>query len=245
MNPRTRIIWLAGLALALLTGCVSASPTAVATAPPTATTAPAASPTTQAPTQTADTTSTGASPVEATPTEATATLAQPTATLDPAAACTSPAALTPALTEGPYFTPNSPEKASLVEPGMSGTRLLLSGYVFTTDCRPVANALLDFWQADAQGRYDNNGYTLRGHVFSDETGHYQIETIIPGEYPGRTEHIHVKVQAPGGPVLTSQLFIPGVAQNQSDNIFDPALVMTLETSGDGMIGHFNFVISEK
>jgi len=172
-------------------------------------------------------------------------MAQPTATLGSAAACTSPAALTPALTEGPYFTPGSPEKASLVEPGMSGTRLLLSGYVLTSDCRPVANALLDFWQADAQGRYDNSGYTLRGHVFSDAAGHYQIETIIPGEYPGRTEHIHVKVQAPGGPVLTSQLFIPGVAQNQSDRIFDPALVMSLETSGDGMLGNFDFVINEK
>lgn len=236
MNPRIRFVWLAGLALGLLAGCASADPTALATAPPTATIAPAASPTSQAPTQTAGQPS-------PTPAESTATLPQPSPTSDSAAACAAPASLTPALTEGPYFTPNSPEKASLVEPGMSGTRLLLSGYVFTSDCRPVANALLDFWQADAQGRYDNSGYTLRGHVFSDETGRYQIETIVPGEYPGRTEHIHVKVQAPGGPVLTSQLFIPGVAQNQSDNIFDPALVMSMETSGDGMIGRFNFVIS--
>ena len=110
--------------------------------------------------------------------------------------CTSPAALSPALTEGPYFKANSPERTSLLEPGMTGTKLMLTGYVLTTDCQPVANALVDFWQADAEGQYDNSGYTLRGHQFTDANGRYQLETVVPGLYPGRTEHIHVKVQAP-------------------------------------------------
>ena len=107
----------------------------------------------------------------------------------------------------------------------------------------MANALVDFWQADAGGQYDNSGYTLRGHQFTDANGRYQLETVVPGLYPGRTEHIHVKVQAPGGPVLTTQLFFPGVAGNQSDGIFDPALVIDVQDTGSGLNGTFNFIIS--
>jgi hypothetical protein len=61
---------------------------------------------------------------------------------------------------------------------------------------PAANALLDFWQANPNGAYDNTGYTLRGHQYTDANGYYTLTTIVPGIYPGRTEHIHVKVQAP-------------------------------------------------
>jgi protocatechuate 3,4-dioxygenase beta subunit len=160
-----------------------------------------------------------------------------------ASPCTSPAALTPAVTEGPYFKAGSPERASLVDAGMPGTRLTISGTVYTTDCKPVAGAKLDFWQANAQGQYDNSGYTLRGHLFTDANGHYQLETIVPGEYPGRTEHIHVKVQAPNGPLLTTQLFFPGVADNQSDGIFDPRLVMSVQDGPNGSkVASFDFVV---
>jgi protocatechuate 3,4-dioxygenase beta subunit len=164
---------------------------------------------------------------------------------NPAApACTSPAALTPALTEGPYYKANSPERASLVEADTSGIQLTLTGYVLTTDCQPVAHALLDFWQADASGEYDNSGYKLRGHQFTDEKGRYQLLTVVPSEYPGRTEHIHFKVQAPNGPVLTSQLFLPEAANNQSDRIFDPALVIDVtEDNGSSLQATFNFIIS--
>ncbi len=157
-------------------------------------------------------------------------------------ACTSPAPLTPALTEGPYYKAGSPERTSLLEPGLAGTKLVLSGIVLTPDCSPAAHALLDFWQADATGKYDNSGYTLRGHQYTDATGHYQLTTIIPGLYPGRTEHIHVKVQAPGGPVLTTQLFFPGVAENETDSIFNPALVLNIQPAADGETASFNFVV---
>jgi protocatechuate 3,4-dioxygenase beta subunit len=143
------------------------------------------------------------------------------------------------MTEGPFFTPNSPERTSLLEPGITGTTLKLTGYVLTQDCQPVAGALVDFWQADREGQYDNSGYKLRGHQFTDEAGRYQLETIMPGLYPGRTEHIHVKVQAPNGPVLTTQVFFPGVAENQSDSIFDPSLVVELQ---DAQTATFNFVV---
>ena len=156
-----------------------------------------------------------------------------------------PAKLTPAVTEGPFFKAGSPERAALVESGTAGQKLTLTGYVVTADCQPVAHALLDFWQANAQGQYDNTGYSLRGHQFTDKNGRYQLETIVPGLYPGRTEHIHVKVQAPGGPLLITQLFFPGVADNQSDGIYDPALLVKLQASGSPWQARYDFVISAK
>ncbi len=159
--------------------------------------------------------------------------------------CSSPATLTPALTEGPFFKAGSPERTSLLETGMKGTKLSLSGYVYTPDCSPAAHALLDFWQANADGQYDNSGYTLRGHQYTDASGHYELTTIVPGLYPGRTEHIHVKVQAPGGPVLTTQLFFPGVSENSSDGIFNPALLMNVQQSADGWTATYNFIVSSQ
>jgi protocatechuate 3,4-dioxygenase beta subunit len=169
-------------------------------------------------------------------------LADPTTT---APLCATPANLTPEVTEGPFFKANSPERTSLIESGTTGTHLTLTGYVLTADCSPVANALLDFWQANAQGVYDNSGYTLRGHQFTDVNGHYHLETIIPGIYTGRTEHIHVKVQAPGGPILTTQLFFPGVPDNQSDSIYNPALLIKVLENSGSMQAAYNFNISLK
>lgn len=130
-----------------------------------------------------------------------------------------------AQTEGPFFTPSSPERASLLEPGVTGERLVLSGRVLSTGCAPVAGALLEFWQADDAGVYDNVGFRLRGHQFADDEGNWQLETIVPGLYTGRTRHIHVKVQAPNQPELTTQLYFPEESANDQDMIFDPALVV--------------------
>jgi protocatechuate 3,4-dioxygenase beta subunit len=219
----------------ILTACSSSPATTPA---PIRVTAPAtinASPTTLPPTATAVAPTATAEPTEA--------AIRPTLGAAAVPACTSPAALTPAQTEGPYYTPNSPERASLIEPGMGGTKLIVTGYVLTTDCQPIANAWLDFWQADDQGVYDNAGYRLRGHLFTDETGRYTLETILPGEYPGRTEHIHVKVQAPNGSILTSQIYFPGVAANDRDSIFDPALLAEVQDTADGKVAAFNFVVN--
>ena len=154
-----------------------------------------------------------------------------------------PTQLTPTQTEGPYFKAGSPARTSLIESGMSGTRLLLSGRVLSLACAPVAGTTLDFWQADASGVYDNSGYRLRGHQVTDAGGHYSLETIVPGEYPGRTEHIHVKVQAPGKAVLTTQLYFPGVAGNQQDSIFDAHLLLSMQDTSAGKAATFDFVTS--
>ena len=85
---------------------------------------------------------------------------------------------------------------------------------------------------------------MRGHQYTDANGYYTLTTVVPGLYPGRTEHIHVKVQAPNGPVLTSQLFFPGVAQNNRDGIFNSSLLMTISDNGDGTLsGTYNFVVA--
>ena len=149
---------------------------------------------------------------------------------------------TPPQTEGPFFKPKSPQRASLIEKGLGGTRLVVTGSVLTRSCRPVANALLDFWQADDGGEYDNQGFRLRGHLFTNERGVYRLETIVPGLYPGRTRHIHVKVQPPNGSILTTQLYFPGEARNASDGIYNPELLMRVADTANGKEATFNFVV---
>src|ERR1043165_8695319 len=98
---------------------------------------------------------------------------------------------TPANIEGPYFKVGSPLRGSLLENGIPGKRLVLSGRVLSVSGTPIANVKLDFWQADGNGHYDNANFRLRGHQFTDSNGRYSLETVVPGTYPGRTPHIHV------------------------------------------------------
>ena len=141
-------------------------------------------------------------------------------------------------TEGPFFKTNTPLRSSLVEKG-SRTRLLVTGQVLSAQCRPVANALLEFWHADESGEYDNQGYRYRGHQHADAQGRYRLETIIPAEYPGRARHIHVKVQAPGRRVLTTQLYFPNEPGNRRDGIYRAELEMKIAQPGEGA---FDFVV---
>jgi protocatechuate 3,4-dioxygenase beta subunit len=149
---------------------------------------------------------------------------------------------TPAQTEGPYFTSNSPQRSALVEAGMAGTLLTVSGRVLSTACEPLAQAKLDFWQADDSGAYDNAGYRLRGHQFTGSDGRFSLQTIVPGLYPGRTRHIHVKVQPPNGRVLTTQLYFPGEPRNASDGIYNADLLLSIQDVGTGKTGTFDFVL---
>jgi protocatechuate 3,4-dioxygenase beta subunit len=161
------------------------------------------------------------------------------ASLAPTPECVDDDDATLAQTEGPYYTPDTPERTMLRESGMRGTTLLLTGTVVDTDCRPVASALVDFWQADDAGEYDNDGYRLRGHQFTDAAGRWRLDTVRPGLYPGRTRHIHVKVQAPNRPVLTTQLYFPNEPGNRSDRIYHDALVLDMRSDSEGT---FRFVL---
>jgi protocatechuate 3,4-dioxygenase beta subunit len=149
--------------------------------------------------------------------------------LFPAEAFAQACRVTPRQTEGPFFKPQSPETRTLAPRGAS--TLVVEGRVLGRDCRPVGRALLDFWHADEDGEYDNAGFRFRGHQLTDVEGRYRLETILPGAYPGRTRHIHVKVQAAGGPVLTTQLYFPGEAGNARDGLFRPELLVTPQKAG--------------
>lgn len=154
---------------------------------------------------------------------------------------------TPRQTAGPFYRLNSPERTSLLEAGTTGKPIMLTGQVLSTDCQPISGASLEFWHTDAQGEYDNIGYTLRGHQFTDAEGRYQLETISPGIYPGRTRHIHVRIKSPNQPAnqpaLTTQLYFPDEPLNEDDVLYQPELLMSVQNSGDRLQAQFNFVMA--
>jgi len=155
------------------------------------------------------------------------------------AACASPA--TPAETEGPYYKAGAPERQMLIG-REGGARLTLTGQVLGPDCRPVPSALLDFWQADEAGRYDNRGWGLRGRQRADAEGRYRLETVVPGAYPGRTRHLHVKVGRPDGPGITTQLYFPDESGNRRDGLFRPELLMRVAEARGVKDASFDFVL---
>jgi len=145
---------------------------------------------------------------------------------------------TPERGEGPYHKSGSPERTSLLEPGIVGTPFVLTGHVLTRSCQPIVGAVLDFWQADGNGVYDSTGYSLQGHQSTDAHGRYRLETVIPGEY---WQHIHVMVQAPDGRTLFTQLYLfPNAPRNQPNPLFEKAL----EIKTNGSDGYFDFVLDE-
>jgi protocatechuate 3,4-dioxygenase beta subunit len=145
-------------------------------------------------------------------------------------------------TEGPFFKPRSPECSDLREPGAGGRRFELSGFVLTRRCRPLRRAVVDLWHADDKGEYDNIGFRYRGHVTTELDGAFRFHTIVPELYSGRTRHYHVKVQAPGSRLLTTQLYFPNEPANLRDGLFQRELLMRVVDTGDGLTGQFDFVL---
>ena len=162
--------------------------------------------------------------------------------VEPTPACADADDITPPQTAGPFFKPRSPERKSLIESGIQGSKIVLEGNVRSTNCKPVQGALVDIWQADGNGAYDNAGYRLRGHQFADGAGRYRFETIVPGLYPGRTRHFHVRVQAPNRPALTTQLYFPGEPENKRDFIFNAKLVVALSGLPGSKTAKFDFFL---
>jgi protocatechuate 3,4-dioxygenase beta subunit len=130
----------------------------------------------------------------------------------------------------------------LRETGVTGTPLVIAGQVSGIRCGAVKGAVLDFWQADASGKYDATGFTLRGHQTSDAHGHYQLETIIPGAAGTHARCIHVRLTPPKGAALTTAVFFPGDARNEKEPGFQKALVLTLTDAPGGKKSTFDFVL---
>ena len=153
--------------------------------------------------------------------------------------------LTSEIDEGPYYKAGSPEKSRIWEAGVPGDKLTLTGTVKDTNARPIAHAWLDFWQANGQGEYDNSGYILRGHQYTDKSGKYVLETVLPGAYAVRTPHIHVKVQAnTKSRIMTTQLFIPGLATNKADFLYRDDCQIEMKENAAGKKAVFNFVLKD-
>jgi protocatechuate 3,4-dioxygenase beta subunit len=145
--------------------------------------------------------------------------------------------ITPQDVEGPFYKAGAPPRSSLAEPQSKAEKLVLSGVVTGTDCKPLANVMLDFWHADERGEYDNAGYRYRGVVKTDAQGRYRLETNMPPPYAGRPRHIHVKLRLPGGKVLTTQLYFPGESRGA-----DRALVVKMEGSDGVRRASYDFVL---
>ncbi len=132
--------------------------------------------------------------------------------------------LSVAVTEGPYFVSGTGalKDNNLNTSNLPGTPIQISGHVFEglDTTKPVANAKIEIWHTDSAGSYhpNNNGpisaykpedIALRGYITTDAGGAYSFTSIYPGEYTGRTRHIHFKITA-GAKVLTTQLIIPSL-----------------------------------
>jgi protocatechuate 3,4-dioxygenase beta subunit len=66
---------------------------------------------------------------------------------------------------------------------------------------------------------------------------------VPGLYGGRTRHIHVKVQAPRGRILTTQLYFPGEPRNRRDFLFRDDLLMAVRGAAQAKDARFNFLLA--
>jgi protocatechuate 3,4-dioxygenase beta subunit len=151
--------------------------------------------------------------------------------------------------EGPFYTPNTPERRDIRDPVVSSGSLVVVGRVLNSQCRPVAGAVLDFWQTDHTGRYDQHSYRYRGHQYTDSAGRFQLVTVPPKAYTAlnifRTPHIHVKVQGANTPLLTTQLYLPDAAEtNARDMVYDPSLEIQYSgQDGTAQRAVFDFVLA--
>ncbi|HEY6560746.1 MAG TPA: intradiol ring-cleavage dioxygenase [Polyangiaceae bacterium] len=127
--------------------------------------------------------------------------------------------LYPQQVQGPYYLDLDLLRVDVTE-GKPGAPLLLDVQVVRSgSCAPLGDVAVDIWQCDAAGVYsgypgqlgglDTTGQRfLRGTQLTDAAGHARFETIYPGWYPGRTTHIHFKVQLSPSSEVISQIYFP-------------------------------------
>ncbi|MDT8418842.1 MAG: hypothetical protein RQ754_00270 [Desulfuromonadales bacterium] len=120
---------------------------------------------------------------------------------------------TPEDEMGPFYRPGAPLRSQI------GEGYLLTGTVKSAvDCTGISASLIEFWQADHDGRYDD---AHRAAVITGESGYYRLETDVPGEYLTRPAHIHIRVSAPGFRTLVTQHYLH---QGATSSVFDLALI---------------------
>jgi protocatechuate 3,4-dioxygenase beta subunit len=146
---------------------------------------------------------------------------------------------------GPYYRAGAPFRTDLTVPGHTAPALLVKGTVFGADCTsPLAGALVEYWQSDSAGRYDNDSpdFRFRGQFRTGADGQYAFSTIVPGRYLNgntyRPSHIHFRITAPGYPELVSQVYFKDDPYLAADPwASKPAAklrILTLEQGTDGV-----------
>jgi len=145
-------------------------------------------------------------------------------------------ALTAKQTEGPFYPDHLPLDTDndliVVNDSLTpatGDITYLSGRVLGPNGDPVRGATVEIWQCDNNGAYLHTGsgnagrrdanFQGYGRFLTAGAGEYFFRTIKPVPYPGRAPHIHAKVRMNGRELLTTQLYIKGCAQNETDGIY--------------------------
>lgn len=139
-----------------------------------------------------------------------------------------------------------------------GERIIITGRVLDEDGRPLANTLVEVWQANAAGRYihrvDQHDAPLDPNFFgggrcvTDAEGRYRFRTIKPGAYPWanhpnawRPNHIHFSLFGPSLLTrLVTQMYFPGDPLLALDPIFQGAPVGARER----LVSRFSIDVTE-
>lgn len=129
--------------------------------------------------------------------------------------------------EGPYYPESDLDRDNdLIQhkegmPVAKGQIIEVRGQVTDTECNPIADAVVEVWQACESGKYNHSedpnnlefdpNFQYWGRTRTDVSGNYLFRSIIPGHYPTgpgtfRPPHIHYKAHAPGHRSLTTQLY---------------------------------------
>ncbi|RPI66962.1 MAG: hypothetical protein EHM47_15630 [Ignavibacteriales bacterium] len=117
---------------------------------------------------------------------------------------------------GPFYRPNAPIRSDLTYEGLKGTRIILKGKVFKSDCTTVLqDALVEIWHCNSEGEYDNDTkeFRQRASLNTNNKGEYSFTTILPGKYLNgelyRPSHIHYRVTEKNSKELISQIYFKG------------------------------------
>ena len=169
---------------------------------------------------------------------------------------------------GPFYRFGAPFRSRQVDVSEPGDRLVVSGTVLSADCRtPIPGALVEVWQANHAGVYDTNlpgnftevtTFHLRGMLYTNEQGRYEIETIMPGRYPippnlpglekyaglTRPAHVHFRVMESLHIPLTTQLYFKGDPYIAGDPFASHKSTLAVDLKPDGQVrrGVFDIVL---
>ena len=92
------------------------------------------------------------------------------------------------MTLGPFFPREFAQDANVL--ATDGDVIEITGRVTQADGRPLDNLVLEIWQADADGRFDNPAFFGWGRAATDAQGVYRFRTIKPGAYDDRVPHLN-------------------------------------------------------